>query len=522
MFALRGICKPTRAWALGKTLRNTGLYSTAAAPQPIVQPDIHFNKLFINNEWVDARSGRTFPTINPATEEIITHVAEADKADVDIAYEAANEAFRLGSPWRTMDASERGRLLNRLADLIERDIVYLASLESLDNGKPFQVALAGDLALTLKCYRYYAGWADKIEGKTIPIDGDFFCYTRHEPVGVCGQIIPWNFPLLMQAWKLGPALAAGCTVLMKVAEQTPLTALYVANLIKEAGFPPGVVNILPGYGPTAGAAIAAHPGIEKVAFTGSTEVGKLIQTAAADNLKKVTLELGGKSPNIVLADCDLDYAVEQSHFALFFNMGQCCCAGSRTFVEDSIYDEFVAKAAERAKRRTVGNPFDAANEQGPQVDKEQMDKILGYIDSGKSEGAKLLSGGERVGDKGFYIQPTVFGDVTDNMKIAREEIFGPVQQILKFSQMDEVIERANNNMYGLAASVFTKDIDKALYVSNSMRAGTVYVNCYDIFTAQAPFGGYKASGTGRELGEYGLDAYTEVKSVMIKIPQKNA
>nr|XP_054749563.1 aldehyde dehydrogenase, mitochondrial-like [Lytechinus pictus] len=355
----------------------------------------------------------------------------------------------------------------------------------------------------------------------LEIDGNFFAYTRHEPVGVCGQIIPWNFPLLMQAWKLGPALAAGCTVVMKVAEQTPLTALYISNLIKEAGFPPGVVNVLPGYGPTAGAAVASHPGIEKVAFTGSTEVGKIIQSAAAETIKKVTLELGGKSPNIVMADCDFDYAVEQSHFALFFNMGQCCCAGSRTFVEDSIYDDFLEKAAARAKARTVGSPFDASNEQGPQVDKEQMDKILGYIDSGKSEGAKLVSGGARMGDKGFYVEPTVFGDVTDNMKIAKEEIFGPVQQIMRFSQIDEVIERANNNMYGLAASVFTKDIDKALYISNSMRAGTVYVNCYDIFAAQAPFGGYKASGSGRELGEYAIDNYTEVKSVIIKIPQKN-
>ncbi|XP_071482598.1 aldehyde dehydrogenase, mitochondrial-like, partial [Diadema antillarum] len=304
MLALQGILRTTRAVGLARNVLRTSSYSTAAAPQPIVQPDIHFNKLFINNEWVDARSGKTFPTINPATEEIITHVAEADKADVDIAYEAAKKAFQLGSPWRTMDASERGRLINKLADLIERDMVYLASLETLDNGKPFHVAMAADLPLSIKCYRYYAGWSDKIEGKTIPIDGDFLCYTRHEPIGVCGQIIPWNFPLLMQAWKLGPALASGCTVIMKVAEQTPLTALYVAELIKEAGFPPGVVNILPGYGPTAGDAVASHPGIEKVAFTGSTEVGKIIQRRAADNLKKVTLELGGKSPNIVLKDCD--------------------------------------------------------------------------------------------------------------------------------------------------------------------------------------------------------------------------
>ncbi|XP_012714200.1 aldehyde dehydrogenase, mitochondrial [Fundulus heteroclitus] len=494
-----------------------------AVPVPSAQPEVHYNKLFINNEWQDAMSGKTFPTINPSTGEVICQVAEADQADVDKAVKAAHNAFRLGSPWRLMDASERGRLLYRLADAIERDSAYLAELETLDNGKPYVIAFNADLPLVVKCLRYYAGWADKWEGKTIPVDGDYFTYTRHEPVGVCGQIIPWNFPLVMQAWKLGPALATGNTVVMKVAEQTPLTALYVASLIKEVGFPEGVVNILPGMGPTAGAAIAKHMDVDKVAFTGSTEVGHLIQQAAgSSNLKKVTLELGGKSPNIVLSDASLDNAVEQSHMGLFFNQGQCCCAASRLFVQADVYDEFVERSVERAKRRVVGDPFDFKTEQGPQVDQEQFNKILGYISSGKREGAKLMCGGGVAADRGYFIQPTVFGDVQDNMTIAREEIFGPVMQILKFKTLEEVITRANDTKYGLAASVFTNDIDKANYVSSGLRAGTVWINCYNVFSAQAPFGGYKASGNGRELGEYGLEAYTEVKTVTIKVPQKNS
>ncbi|KAG7481014.1 hypothetical protein MATL_G00062270 [Megalops atlanticus] len=498
-------------------------YSAAAIPAPNTQPDVHFNKLFINNEWHDAVSKKTFPTINPSTGEVICQVAEGDKADVDKAVKAARDAFRLGSPWRRMDASDRGLLLNRLADRIERDAVYLAELETLDNGKPYAVSYSVDVPMVVKCLRYYAGWADKWEGKTIPIDGDFFCYTRHEPIGVCGQIIPWNFPLLMQAWKLGPALATGNTVVMKVAEQTPLTALYVANLIKEVGFPPGVVNIIPGMGPSAGAAIASHMDVDKVAFTGSTEVGHLIQQASgSSNLKKVTLELGGKSPNIIMSDANMEEAVEQSHFALFFNQGQCCCAGSRTYVQESIYNEFVERSVERAKRRVVGDPFNLSTEQGPQVDEEQFQKILGYISSGKREGAKLMCGGGVAADRGYFIQPTIFGNVQDNMTIAREEIFGPVMQILKFKTLEEVVERANDTKYGLAAAVFTKDIDKANYISNGLRAGTVWINCYDVFGAQAPFGGYKASGNGRELGEYGLDNYTEVKTVTIKVPQKNS
>ncbi|CAL1612038.1 unnamed protein product [Knipowitschia caucasica] len=497
--------------------------AAAAIPAPSGHPEVHYNKLFINNEWQDALSGRTFPTINPSTGEVICQVAEADAADVDKAVYAARQAFRLGSPWRRMDASQRGLLLNKLADAIERNAAYLAELETLDNGKPYAVAYAVDVPNVVKCLRYYAGWADKWEGKTIPIDGDYFCYTRHEPVGVCGQIIPWNFPLLMQAWKLGPALATGNTVVMKVAEQTPLTALFVASLIKEVGFPEGVVNILPGMGPSAGAAIARHMDVDKVAFTGSTEVGKLIQQASgSSNLKKVTLELGGKSPNIIMSDANMAEAVEQAHFALFFNQGQCCCAGSRTYVQKDIYQEFVERSAERAKRRVVGDPFDMRTEQGPQVDQEQFNKILGYISSGKKEGARLLCGGGVAADRGYFIQPTVFGDVQDGMTIAREEIFGPVMQILKFDTLEEVIERANDSQYGLAAAVFTKDLDKANYVSSGLRAGTVWINCYDVFGAQAPFGGYKASGNGRELGEYGLEGYTEVKTVTMKVRQKNS
>jgi aldehyde dehydrogenase (NAD+) len=485
-----------------------------------MQPNVKIGptKLLINGKWVDSASGKTFPTVNPSTGEVITQVAESDAADVDKAVSAARAAFEKG-PWRRkITASGRGVLMNKLADLIEKHADELAQLEALDNGKPAHIARMADLTLTIACYRYYAGWADKIEGKTIPVNGPYFSYTKHEPVGVVGQIIPWNFPLLMQAWKLGPALAAGCTVVMKPAEQTPLTALRVGELIMEAGFPEGVVNILPGYGPTAGAAIARHMDVDKVAFTGSTEVGHLIMKAAAEtNLKRVTLELGGKSPNIVFADADMEQAIEGSHQALFFNQGQCCCAGSRLFVEEKAYDEFVEKSVARAKSRTVGNPFDKSTEQGPQVDQDQFDKVMGYIDSGKKEKATLATGGGRVGDKGYFIEPTVFTDVKDDMKIAREEIFGPVMTILKFKDMDEVVERANKTMYGLAAAVWTKDISKAHAIADSVRAGTVWVNCFDVFDAGVPFGGFKQSGLGRELGEYALSNYTEVKTVTVKL-----
>src|ERR1700728_3846003 len=398
-------------------------------------------KLLINNRWVPSDSGKTFATVNPSTGEEICQVAEADAADVDKAVQAARRAFDQG-PWKKMRASERGRLLHRLADLIEQNAEQLARLETLDNGKPLSIAKAVDVTKAIACYRYFAGWADKVQGKTIPIDGDFFCYTRHEPIGVIGQIIPWNYPLLMQAWKLAPALATGNTIVMKPAEQTPLSALRLGELIVEAGFPEGVVNLLPGFGPTAGAAIANHMDIDKVAFTGSTEVGRLIMKAAANsNLKRISLELGGKSPNIIFADTDLEAAVEGAHLGLFVNQGQSCCAGSRVFVEENIYDEFVEKSIARARKRRVGDPLDPRTDQGPQVSQSQFDSVMGYIESGQRDGATLACGGERVGDRGYFIQPTVFSDVRDEMQIAREEIFGPVMSVIPFKDVDEVVER---------------------------------------------------------------------------------
>ncbi|CRK90537.1 CLUMA_CG004241, isoform A [Clunio marinus] len=492
-----------------------------ALPAPQTNPEVLYTGIFINNEWHKTESGKTFKSIDPTTEQTIAEVQESSKKDVDKAVAAAKTAFKLGSPWRRMDASERGNLLNKLADLMERDRIYLASLETLDNGKPYAMSYNVDIPMAIKNLRYYAGYADKNHGKVIPMDGEFFVYTRHEPVGVCAQIIPWNFPVLMMAWKLGPALATGNVIVLKPAEQTSLTALYIAQLTREAGFPDGVINVLPGFGET-GAQLVHHPDVDKIAFTGSTEVGKLIQVGSAGTLKRTTLELGGKSPNIILSDADMAHAVETSHFGLFFNMGQCCCAGSRTFVEDKIYDEFVERSAERAKSRSFGNPFDLSTEQGPQIDSEQQQKILDLIETGKKQGAKLIAGGKRPEGKGFFVEPTVFADVKDDMTIAKEEIFGPVQQIIRFKKLDEVIERANNSEYGLAAAVFSKDIDKVNYIVQGLRAGTVWVNTYNVLSAQSPFGGYKMSGHGRENGEYGLQNYTEVKSVITRIPQKNS
>jgi aldehyde dehydrogenase (NAD+) len=491
------------------------MVSTLSVPPEVdVTPSV--TRLLINNRWVPSESGKTFATINPSTGEEICQVAEADAADVDKAVKAARAAFE--GPWRKMRASERGRLLYRLADLIEANADELARLETLDNGKPLSIAKAVDVAKTVACYRYFAGWADKVQGKTIPIDGDFFCYTRHEPIGVVGQIIPWNYPMLMQSWKLAPALATGNTVVMKPAEQTPLSALRIGELLLEAGYPEGVVNILPGFGPTAGAAIARHMDVDKVAFTGSTEVGRLIMTAAAQsNLKRVTLELGGKSPNIIFADTDLDAAVEGAHMGIFVNQGQSCCAGSRVFVEEKIYQQFVEKSVARAAKRRVGDPLDPTTDQGPQVDQSQFDRIMGYIESGRTEGATLACGGERVGNRGYFIRPTVFADVQDDMKIAREEIFGPVMSVIAFKDVDEVIARANKTDYGLAAGVWTNDIKKAHAVANGVRAGTVWVNCYHVLDTRAPFGGFKQSGMGRELGEYALHEYTEVKTVTLKL-----
>ena len=480
------------------------------------KPQIRQTQLLIGGQWTPARSGKTFQTINPATEEVIADVAEADAADVEMAVLAARKAFDEG-PWPRMNARERGRIMMRLADLIESEIDELAALESLDNGKPVSDARAGDIPLAIEALRYYAGCADKIQGHTIPISGNYFCYTRREPVGVAGQIIPWNFPILMVSWKWGPALAAGCTVVMKPAEQTPLTALRLARLAQEAGVPDGVINVVPGFGPTAGAAIVKHPGIDKVAFTGSGETAQIIMRQAADQLKRLTFELGGKSPNIVFADADMDAAAAGAHVGIYLNQGQCCCAGSRLFVEDKIHGEFVERVVEDSRRRRVGDPFDPATQQGPQVDQAQFDKIMGYIEAGQKEGATLAAGGGRVGDRGFFIEPTVFTNVKDEMSIAREEIFGPVLSVLKFSDLDDLIRRANATNFGLAAAVWTRDVARAHEVAKRLRAGTVWVNCYDVFDAAAPFGGFKQSGFGRELGEKGLDPYLEHKTVTVNL-----
>ncbi|XP_075063767.1 retinaldehyde dehydrogenase 3 [Mixophyes fleayi] len=490
-------------------------------PQPVSILEILHHKIFINNDWHQSVSRRTFPVYNPATDEKICDVQEADKADVDKAVEAARAAFQRGSPWRRLDASGRGKLLHKLADLLERDRDILATLETMDTGKPFLLAYFVDLEACIRTLRYFAGWADKIQGRTIPVDESYLCYTVHEPMGVCGAITPWNFPLMMLIWKMGPALCCGNTMVIKPAEQTPLTSLYIGSLIEEAGFPPGVVNILPGFGPTAGSAISHHPDIDKVAFTGSTEIGKLIKEAAsASNLKRVTLELGGKNPCIVFADADLEQAVKYAHQGVFFNQGQCCTAASRVFVEEAVYPEFVKRSVDYAKKRLLGDPFEFNTEQGPQIDKKQFNKVLELIQSGKDEGAKLECGGCSVGERGLFIKPTVFSAVTDDMRIAKEEIFGPVQSILKFKHMEEVIQRANSTEYGLTAAVFTESLDKALTVASALQSGTVWINCYNALHAQTPFGGFKMSGNGRELGEYALAEYTEVKTVTIKLSTK--
>ncbi|KAG2485836.1 hypothetical protein HYH03_015419 [Edaphochlamys debaryana] len=457
------------------------------------------------------------PVIDPRTEQECVRVAEGDAADVDRAVAAARRAFDEG-PWPRMTGKERGRLLYRLADAMEAAKDELAALETLDNGKPLFWSKAADVPLSIDHFRYYAGWADKIHGKTIPVDGPYWAYTFHEPIGVVGQIIPWNFPLLMAAWKLGPALAAGNCVVIKPAEQTPLTCLRLAQLAKEVGLPDGVLNVVTGYGPTAGARLATHPGVDKTAFTGSTEVGRLVGQAAAAALKPCTLELGGKSPIIVCPDVDIDKAVADAHMALFFNHGQCCAAGSRVYVHEDVYDKFVEKATEAAAKRTVGDPFGPVD-QGPQVDADQFHKVLSYIDSGKQEGAKLMCGGARAGSKGYYVQPTVFADVKDNMKIAREEIFGPVQSIMKFKTLDEVIKRANDTNYGLAAGVFSSNIDTVNTLTRALKSGTVWVNCYNLYDNAVPFGGYKESGIGREKGEYALSNYTHVKAVYMPLEQ---
>ncbi|KAH7674519.1 aldehyde dehydrogenase (NAD+) protein [Dioscorea alata] len=494
-------------------------FGTAAAlDEPITPPvEVKYTKLLINGQFVDSASGKTFPTLDPRTGEVIAHVSEGDTEDINRAVASARKAFDEG-PWPRMTGYERSRILNRFADLIDKHSDELAGLETWDNGKPYEQSALAEVPTLSRLFRYYAGWSDKIHGLVVPADGPHHVQVLHEPIGVAGQIIPWNFPLLMFAWKVGPALACGNTIVLKSAEQTPLTALYAAKLLHEAGLPDGVLNVISGYGPTAGAALANHMDVDKLAFTGSTETGKIVlELAARSNLKPVTLELGGKSPMIILDDADVDKAVELAHFALFFNQGQCCCAGSRTFVHERVYDEFVEKAKARALRRVVGDPFKKGVEQGPQIDDEQFSKVMRYIKSGVNSGATLESGGDRIGNKGYYIQPTIFSNVKDEMEIAKDEIFGPVQSILKFKDIDEVIRRANATHYGLAAGVFTSNIDKANTLTRALRAGTVWVNCFDVFDAAIPFGGYKMSGQGREKGIDSLKNYLQIKAVVTSL-----
>ena len=476
------------------------------------------HRLLINGKWVDSASGKKFPTYNPATGEVLTYVAEGDREDIDRAVKAARLAFETG-PWSRMTSSERGRVIWKIADLIEENLEEFAEIEMLDNGKPLKVARAADVPLAVDLFRYMAGWATKIEGNTIPISvpytpgTKYLAYTLREPVGVVGQIIPWNFPLLMAAWKLGPALATGCTVVLKPAEQTPLSALRLGEIIQEAGIPDGVVNIVPGYGETAGAALAAHPDVDKVAFTGSTEVGKLIVHAAAGNLKKVSLELGGKSPNVVFADVDLDQAIAGSSSAIFFNHGQCCCAGSRLYVEEKVFDRVVEGVSENARKINVGPGWESSSDMGPLVSEEQLARVCGYLESGFAEGAQAMVGGERLGDKGYFVKPTVLVNTKPAMKVEREEIFGPVVAAIPFRDPEELLPQANDSTYGLAAGIWTRDIQKAHRVAAQLRAGTVWINCYNIFDAALPFGGYKQSGWGREMGHEVLEQYTEVKAV---------
>ncbi len=480
-------------------------------------------QLFIGGNWVDAESGKTFTSLNPATGAPLAEVAEADKADVDKAVAAARKAFE--GKWARVSARERGRLIYKLAQLVEANAKELAALETADNGKPIRESAYVDLPQVVENLEYFAGWATKIEGETIPVPGQFFNYTLREPVGVCGQIVPWNFPLLMTAWKIAPALAAGNTIVLKPAEQTPVTALELGKLIQEAGFPEGVVNIVPGYGETAGAALAAHPDVDKIAFTGSTEVGKLIAHAAADNLTKVSLELGGKAPNIVCADADIEQAVNGALMAIFYNQGQTCTAGSRLFLDERIKDEFLARFKAKAEQIKVGDPSDKTTQMGPQVSQAQLDRIKGYVDIARAEGATVFSGGAspELAEQfrgGYFFSPTIFSEVTNKMRVAQEEIFGPVSSVITYTDETDLIRQANDTIYGLSAGIWTRDITRAHRFAREIKAGVVWINTFNIMNAASPFGGYKQSGYGREMGRHALDLYTQVKSVWVDLSGK--
>ncbi|XP_078432238.1 aldehyde dehydrogenase family 2 member C4-like [Wolffia australiana] len=480
-------------------------------------PEIKFTKLFINGEFVDAVSGRTFDTVDPRTGEVLARMAEGEEEDVDIAVKAAREAFERG-PWPRMSGSDRGKIMRKLADLIEEHAEEISLLDVADGGKPYSLVRHAEIPMCVDHLRYFAGAADKIHGETLKMSRELMGYTLKEPIGVVGLITPWNSPSLIFFFKVSPAMAAGCTMVVKPAEQSPMSSLFYAHLAKQAGVPDGVLNVVPGYGAKAGAALCSHMSVDKISFTGSIEVGRLVMEAAAkSNLKPVSLELGGKSPLIIFDDADVDVAVDLARTAAFNNKGEVCVAGSRVYVQEKIYDEFVKKSAEKVKSWKIGDPFDPEVDQGPQVDRRQFERVLSYIDIGKREGAVLVAGGRQWGDKGFYVEPTIFADVKEDMTIAKEEIFGPVMSLMKFKTIEEVIEKANQTRYGLAAGIMTNDLNIANRVSRSVRAGIIWINCFFAFDCDCPFGGFKMSGFGKDLGLASLEQYLLTKSVITPI-----